>query len=96
MANYTYKCRTCEAVVNLSISIAKFQELSDSSYFESMFCDKCSDNAKFMRIFGKTSSKITKDKETLMAEIKEDARKMSDEVRAGNKETIRQIYGEDI
>jgi len=49
-----------------------------------------------MRIFGATSSKITKDKEALMMEIKEESRKIADEVRSGNANTIRQIYGEEV
>jgi len=61
-----------------------------------MHCTSCSDNTKFIRIFGATSSKITKDKETLMMEIKEESRKIADEVRAGNTNTIRQIYGEEV
>jgi len=95
MAIYTYKCRTCKIVMNLSFSIPKFLKLSNSGHFDDMYCCNCSDNAKFTRIFGATSSKITRDKETLMAEIKEEARKISDEVRAGNKNTIRQVYGEE-
>jgi len=31
-----------------------------------------------------------------MMELKEEARKISDEVRAGNSSAIRQVYGEDI
>tara|TARA_B100001029_G_C14877403_1_gene348021 strand:- start:178 stop:432 length:255 start_codon:yes stop_codon:yes gene_type:complete len=83
-------------VENLSFSISKFLELSDSGHFDNMYCSNCSDNAKFTRIFGETSSKITKDKERVMAEIKEDVRKIADEVRAGNENMIRQVYGEDI
>jgi hypothetical protein len=95
MAIYTYKCRVCKIVTNLSFSIPKFLKLSDSGHFEAMYCTNCSDNTKFTRIFGATSSKIIKDKEALMMEIKEEARKISDEVRAGNTNTIRQVYGEE-
>lgn len=96
MAIYTYKCRTCETETNLSFSIPSFLKLSVSGHFDEMYCTNCSDNTKFMRIFGTTSSKITKDKETLMAEIKEESRKIADEVRSGNTNTIRQIYGEEV
>lgn len=95
MAIYTYKCRTCKTVTNLSFSIPKFLKLSVSGHFDDMYCANCSDNTKFMRIFGATSSKITKDREALMMEIKEESRKIADEVRAGNTNTIRQIYGEE-
>ena len=96
MATYTYKCRSCEIMINMSFSIPKFLKLSTSGHFDSMYCTNCSDNTKFTRIFGTTSSKITKDKETVMMELKEEARKISDEVRAGNSSAIRQVYGEDI
>ena len=95
MAIYTYKCRTCKIVTNLSFSIPKFLKLSNSGHFDDMYCANCSDNTKFMRIFGATSSKITKDKEALMMEIKEESRKISDKVRAGDVNTIRQVYGEE-
>ena len=96
MAIYTYKCRTCNTATNLSFSIPRFLRLSVSGHFDDMHCTSCSDNTKFIRIFGATSSKITKDKETLMMEIKEESRKIADEVRAGNTNTIRQIYGEEV
>ena len=95
MAIYTYKCRTCKTVTSLSFSIPKFLKLSVSGHFDDMYCANCSDNTKFIRIFGATSSKITKDRETLMMEIKEEARKIVDEVRSGNTNTIRQVYGEE-
>ena len=56
----------------MSFSIPKFLKLSVSGHFDDMYCTNCSDNTKFTRIFGATSSKITKDRETLMMEIKED------------------------
>tara|TARA_A200000159_G_scaffold164928_2_gene197524 strand:- start:2589 stop:2879 length:291 start_codon:yes stop_codon:yes gene_type:complete len=96
MAAYTYKCRSCESTTNLSFSIKEFLELSSSDYFNNMYCNNCKGNRKFLRIFGETSSKITKDKETLMLEIKEDAKKIVSEVKKGNTEMIRQIYGEDV
>jgi hypothetical protein len=95
MAIYTYKCRACKIATNLSFPIPKFLKLSNAGHFDDMYCPNCSDNTKFIRIFGATSSKITKDKETLMMEIKEEARKISDEVRAGNTNAIRQVYGEE-
>jgi hypothetical protein len=94
MATYTYECRTCKVMRNLSFSIPKFLTLSDSGHFDDMYCTDCSNNTKFTRIFGDTSSKITKDKETMMIEIKEESRRISNEVRAGNEKTIRQVYGE--
>lgn len=96
MAAYTYKCRTCESTMKLSFSIKEFLKLSSSDYFDNVYCNNCKDNRKFMRIFGETSSKIIKDKETLMLEIKEDAKKIVNEVKKGNTEMIRQIYGEEV
>lgn len=95
MAIYTYKCRACNSTVDLSFSISEFLELCNLNHFETMECSKCSNNTKFTRVFGDTSSKINKDKETLMMEIKEDARKISEKVRAGNENMIRQVYGEE-
>jgi hypothetical protein len=95
MAIYTYKCRTCSTVENMSFSIPRFLKLSVSGHFDDMYCTNCSVNTKFIRIFGATSSKITKDREALMMEIKEESRKIANEVRAGNTNTIRQIYGEE-
>ena len=95
MATYAYKCRTCKIVMKLSFSIIEFLKLSDSGHFDDMYCTNCSDNTKFTRIFGSTSSKITKDKEALMMEIKEESRKISDKVRSGDINTIRQVYGEE-
>lgn len=96
MAIYTYKCRACEATVDLSFSIPEFLELSNIGHFDKMHCSCCSKNEKFIRIFGDTSSKINKDKETLLMDIKEDARKIVDKINSGDENMIRQVYGEEI
>ena len=96
MAIYTYKCRACKATTDLSLSIHEFLELSRIDHFDEMYCNNCLNNEKFIRIFGETSSKISKDKETLLMDIKEDARKIVNKINAGDENMIRQVYGEDI
>lgn len=96
MAIYTYKCRKCETTVDLSYSIPEFLKLSSAGHFSDMHCVNCSNNEKFIRIFGDTSSKIIKDKETLLMDIKEDARKMVDKIKSGDENMIRQVYGEEV
>lgn len=94
MANYTYKCGGCNEVANLSYKVSEYASLVCSGHFDFMWCNKCLSNQKFMRIFGETSSRITKDKETLMLDIKEEARKISEKVKLGDQKLIREIYGE--
>ena len=96
MAIYTYQCRSCNMTIDLSLSILEFLELSNSEHFNSMRCESCSINTKFIRIFGNTSSKISKDKETLLMEIKDEARKITEKVKSGDRNMIRQVYGEDV
>ena len=95
MATYTYKCQKCDTGTSLSMAIEEFLKLSENNYFENMYCDVCSNNQNFIRIFGNTCSKISKDKETLMMDIKEDARKIVNKVKNGDQNMIRQVYGED-
>tara|TARA_Y100000287_G_C14233761_1_gene363499 strand:- start:695 stop:985 length:291 start_codon:yes stop_codon:yes gene_type:complete len=96
MATYTYKCKECDDIKNVSISIKEFQALSKQGLYSKLFCNVCSNNQNFIRIFGPTSSKISKDKEALMEDIKNDARKIVEKVRAGDEKVIREVYGEDL
>ena len=96
MAIYTYKCNSCNMTIDLSLSISEFLSLSDSEHFDNMKCSSCLNNVKFTRIFGNTSSKISKDKETLLMEIKDEARRITEKVNSGDRNMIRQVYGEEI
>ena len=94
MANYTYKCDGCKKVSSLSYNVSEYASLVELNHFDDMWCDKCCNNQKFIRVFGDISSKISKDKDTLMLEIKEEARKISEKVKLGDQKLIREIYGE--
>ncbi len=96
MATYTYKCSSCRTTVDLSYSVKEFLELSQNGHFDDMNCKFCLKNVKFTRIFGDTCSKISKDKETLLMDIKEDARKIVNKVKSGDQKMIRQVYGEEL
>lgn len=95
MATYHYKCETCKSIKILSLPVSEHAVLASSGDLKFMHCEKCSDKRNFVRIFGSISSTIIKDKETLLSDIKEEARKITEKVKSGDQGMIRQIYGEE-
>jgi len=96
MANYTYKCGYCEEEETMATSVTNFLKLVSENFFEEKKCKQCNKTVKFIRVFEPASSKITKDKETLMLEIQADARSIVEKVNAGDINMIRQVYGEEL
>ena len=96
MAVYNFKCEECGARVSLSCSVSKFQQLKQEDFFKNMDCDKCLNKQKFLRVFGNTSSKISKDQQRMLEEIREEARKITEKVKSGDQNMIRQVYGEEV
>lgn len=94
MAKYRYSCTNCSEEVEYSFSIALYLELKNSGHFNKIECNKCNNICKFTQTFGTLSSKIKRDKETIISEIKEEAKKIANKVRSGDSRTIRNIYGE--
>ena len=95
MARYKYSCSNCLDEVEFNFTIQKYLELKKSDHFKKIKCNKCDNVCEFTQTFGILSSKIKKDKETIVAEVKEEARKFADKVRAGDSRAIRNIYGEE-
>ena len=95
MAKYKYSCSKCLSEVNFNFAIKEYLDLKKTDYFKKIKCSNCNDICEFTQTFGSLSSKISKDKETILGEIKEEARKIADKVRSGNSRAIRNIYGED-
>jgi len=80
--------------VEYSLSIALYLELKNSDHFNRIECIDCGKICEFKQVFGVLSSKIKKDKQTIMSEIKDEAKKIANKVRSGDSRTIRNIYGE--
>lgn len=95
MARYRYSCSNCSEEVEYSFSIALYLELKSSDHFKKIECKKCNSVCEFTQTFGALSSKIKKDRETMVSEIKEEAKKFANKVRSGDSKAIRNIYGED-
>jgi urease alpha subunit len=76
------------------MSIEDFVYLNTNLGFDSIECEKCKDRAQFVRIFGTTSSNIIRSKEEILADVKEDARKMVEKIKLGDTKTILDVYGE--
>ena len=95
MAIYSFKCDTCSLVEELNISTKKFVQLSQEHAFDKMVCENCNYLSGFTRIFNMSSSKIKRDKEETMRQIKEESRKIVRSIQNGNAKTMRDIYGEE-
>jgi len=96
MAKYNYKCSKCDSTELYVLSVVNFLTFKSNNYFDNKKCKNCGDMAEFVRIFDPTSSKISRDKEQILAEVKEDARKIVEKVKSGNTRAILDIYGDNI
>lgn len=96
MASYNFKCTNCDEAKTHTMPVKDFVQMTDNLCFESMFCSKCCEEVKFVRIFGSSSSKIKMSKEEAAYQIMDDVRKVVEKVKSGNSQAIRDIYGEDI
>jgi len=96
MANYRFKCKSCDSIETFKFSIEEFLLLKTNSYFKNKSCTNCNQITNFIRIFQPTSSNIIKSNSEMLTEIKEDAKRIANDVRAGSVEAIRDIYGEEV
>ena len=96
MAKYNYKCSKCDSTELYVLSVANFLAFKSNNYFDNKKCENCGNITEFIRIFDATSSKISKGKEQILAEVKEDARKIVEKVKSGNTKAILDIYGDII
>jgi hypothetical protein len=74
--------------------ILEYLTLSSESSLLYKECKKCNTVCEFIRIFNPSSSKISKGKEEIMAEVKEDARKIVNKIKLGDTRAISDVYGE--
>jgi len=95
MAIYNFKCSSCSNIKSFSVPITEYAELNLKNASIGLYCDGCGKASRLTRVFDVSSSKIERDKEEMMRQIKEETRKIVQSVRDGNTNAIRNIYGEE-
>jgi hypothetical protein len=95
MARYNFKCSNCGSTEILVISIPDFLSLKTKDEFDHRKCDECDAVSKFVRIFSSTSSKISRGKDEILVQTKEEARKIVEKIKSGDMRAIRDVYGEE-
>lgn len=89
MPHYHFKCQECEnskiMIMNVKDFLA-FRRNNDG-------CDVCN-NGKLIQVVSTISGKIQKDKESLIQESKEEARKTIEKINQGDEKTFINIYGD--
>ena len=96
MAKYNFKCEKCDAAAAITMSISDYLSLDNKNMLYDQKCRKCDAVSRFIRIFNPSSSKISKGKEEILKEVKEDARKIVNKIRLGDTRTISDVYGESL
>jgi hypothetical protein len=94
MAKYNFKCNECDSRETFIMTVANFLSVQSEDGFDNKKCNNCGNTAQFIRIFSTTSSKISKSKEQILVEAKDDARKIVEKIRLGDTRTILDVYGE--
>ena len=96
MAKYNFKCEKCNTADAITMSISDYLSLDNKDVLYDKKCRKCDAVSKFIRIFNPSSSKISKGKEEILKEVKEDARKIVNKIKLGDTRAISDVYGENL
>tara|TARA_Y100000034_G_scaffold123623_1_gene170624 strand:+ start:831 stop:1109 length:279 start_codon:yes stop_codon:yes gene_type:complete len=91
MPEYLFKCDDCSLSKSLNISISEFLHLNDNLIDNSECKGSCLYKNK--RVFKDISSKIERDQNDRIVELKEESRKIVSKVKQGDLKTIENIYG---
>lgn len=89
MPFYNFYCPSCNAESSLSMSISQYTKYK----LEKNLCKECKEDFLVQRI-KKISGKIDRDKEYVISEAKEEAKKTIEKIRQGDQKTIQDIYGD--
>ena len=93
MPTYNFTCDKCDFVSSFAMSVDSFKQSKNG--LNNIFCKNCGEKEELTRLFTPTFGKIWKGKHELMADIKEDVKKIVKKVRSGDQSAIREIYGEE-
>jgi len=96
MAKYNFKCGKCDTEESITMSISDYLSLENKDVLYDQKCKKCDTVSKFIRIFNSSSSKISKGKEEILADAKEEARKIVNKIKLGDTKAILDVYGETL
>jgi hypothetical protein len=78
------------------MSITNYLSLDNKDVLLGYDCKKCNTVSKFVRIFNPSSSRISKGKEEILNEAKEEARKIVNKIKSGDTKAILDVYGETL
>jgi len=87
MANFTFKCEKCNYILNIILNPSDYNNKKD------IYCSSCKEST-MKRVFSSPSSSIRRTKDEILANAKEEAKKIAQKVRDGDQSLIRDIYGE--
>ncbi|MAG28028.1 hypothetical protein CMI47_21080 [Candidatus Pacearchaeota archaeon] len=96
MAKYNFKCSECDSCETFVMTVASFLSVKSEDSFDNKKCNNCGNTVQFVRIFSPTSSKISKSKEQILTEAKDEAKKIVEKIKSGDTKTILDVYGEEI
>tara|TARA_Y100000034_G_scaffold130702_1_gene189775 strand:+ start:1175 stop:1459 length:285 start_codon:yes stop_codon:yes gene_type:complete len=94
MAQYNFKCKNCNTTDVVIMPVLEYLTLSSENALYDKECKKCNTVCEFIRIFNSSSSKISKSKEQIVDEAKEDARKIVNKIKLGDTKAMLDVYGE--
>lgn len=89
MPIYNLKCDKCESESSMEMSIKDFLAFK----VKQNICLSCGEGFIKQKIT-KVQSKIERDKDYIIQEAKEDAKKIVEKINAGDEQTINEIYGD--
>tara|TARA_Y100000114_G_scaffold157053_1_gene186786 strand:+ start:3973 stop:4254 length:282 start_codon:yes stop_codon:yes gene_type:complete len=92
MPKYRYSCRKCGHNNVFSLKINEFKNLSSVDNFQ-LFCKNCN-SPDMTRVLGESNSKIERTKEDLVKIAKDEARAITNKIKEGNQNYIRDIFGD--
>lgn len=89
MPQYQYRCQNCQNETSLTMKIAEYLEFKKVEHA----CEIC-EEGKIIQVVHLPHSKIYKDKEAILVEAREEAKKVVEQINRGDERTFIDIYGD--
>ena len=89
MPRYNFKCDSCNASDHFTMGVGSFLEFKKEEHI----CQSCNEGI-LIQMVRPTRGKIVRDKQAMIREAKDEARKIVERIESGDQKAFDDIYGD--